>query len=277
MKVKYLIALVLVSFALSACKNKKPKNPDQKVSDTKENVSVSKKVDAELLNKANNIYDWADNYQSVELQYSLKLQSPERNLSASATLRVNPGEVMWLHIKALGFEAARAKFTNDSVMAVVKLKNQYFKGDYSSIQKLIPVAADYKTLESVFLNRMFVFPENKKENLSYFAMEMTDNKTMHLSPFSMAEYVQKFGFSNNITVDTDIQRLVKSSVNIPQQNKDVTITYSDYADFSGHLMPKVIEIAMGETSVTFVVSKVTFDKTLQFPLSIPDSYKPFQF
>jgi len=278
MKAKYIIYLLLVCVFLTSCKGKKNKQNVDDPGKKQELVNSPMKRNAEDVALANKAFGFVDDFKTVETQFSLKLESPERNVSASGTLRVAQDSVMWLYIKALGFEVARAKFTKDSVFAVVKLKNQYFKGDYSLVQKFIPVAADYNILQSLFLNRMFIVPENKVESLDYFSMEMKDNNLLQISSLSNPEYLRKFRFNNTIEVNTDINRMVSSGVDYPEKNMSIYIKYSNYEDFSGHLMPKTLYVGiMGSSSLTFETNKATFNKNLNFPLNIPDSYKPFQF
>ncbi len=277
MKAKYLIFMILICLFFASCKGKKHKSNGGEQIDKQEIINSPIKRNAEDVAMATKAFGFRDDFKTVETQFSIKLESPERNLSASGTLRIAQDSVMWLYIKAFGLEVARAKFTKDSVFAVVKLKNQYFKGDYSLVQKFVPVAADFNILQSLFLNRMFIVPDNKVENLDYFSMQMKDNNLLLISSLSNPEYLRKFKFNNTIELNTDNSRMVKSVVDYPEKNMTVSINYSDYQDFSGHVMPKNLNLSIGESSIIFETNKAVFDKNLNFPLSIPDSYKPFQF
>ncbi len=266
----------MVSVLLMSCKGKKNRNADSSNVSVNQEVSVKPfQADEALLNKSKEVYAYRDDYNTLEEQFQLKIQSPDLNHTLSGTLRVKTDSIMWLQVKAMGIEVARAKFTTDSVFIVVKLKNQYFKGDYSKVRNMIPVAVDFNTLQDIFLNRMFLFPENKIENLPLFSMQMLDSKILELSSLPNADYNKKFRFDNVIKIDTDIKRLVQSRLIFPVQGKEAVVSYSDYQDFNGYIIPKEMEIVMDNNNLTFSVNKVNINKSLSYPLTIPDSYKPF--
>lgn len=275
MRVKYFLFLTLASLMLFSCKGKKAKQTANEGSNTDTQKTATTVIDEATLAKAKSVFDFKEDFKTYEAQFNLKFESPEKNLSASGTIRVAQDSLMWLYVKAFGFEVARAKFTQDSVTAVVKLKSQYFKGDYSLVKNYIPVAANYEILQSLFINRMFIFPDNKADNLSYFSMSMDNDKILNLSTLSNADFLRNYHFHNSLTVDTDIRKMTSTKVLYPQQNKEVTIKYSEYQEFAGHLTPTVMEISMDSNVLTFTFNKIVFDKNLNFPLSIPDSYKPF--
>ena len=273
MKTKLLFGLLALVVLLGACGNKKKHKNDV---DDKQKVEVIANSNPALLNDAKKLFEENDKFSTVEIAFNLKLESPERNLSASGQLRIANDSVIWLYVKALGFEVARAKFTQDSVAAVVKLKNSYYKGTYDAMKSYIPVAVDYSVLQSIFLNEFFIFPENKVENLAYFSFS-DDDASLRLSSENHPDYAKIFGFNYLCNVDKSNRRINLATVEMPQTQKKVDISYSDYETFSEHLLPKVLKIKMDESTVTFTTTKVTFNKNLNYPLTIPSSYKPFQF
>lgn len=278
MKTKYFLFMMLVCLVFVSCKGKK--NKPVVANPTNNNETLIYKpmgTDSKDYQNATKAFEFSDDFKTLETQFSLKIESPQINHSGSGTLRIAKDSVMWLYIKVMGLEIARAKFTQDSVFAVVKLKNQYFKGDYSLVQKFIPLAADYNILQSLFLNKMFIVPENKVENLDYFSMEMNDNNLLKISTFSNPSYSNHFKFNQSIEINTEISRMVATVVSYPEKNINVNVNYSDYQDFSGHTLPKNLSIMVGESNLKFETNKAVFDKILNFPLNIPDSYKPFQF
>ena len=275
MKVKYALFALLVSVLMMSCKGRKNKQ-DSNNSPVNQEVTVKPfKVDETLLKQSKDFFAYRDDYNTIEEHFQLKLQSPDLNHTVSGTLRCKPDSLLWIQIKAMGIEIARAKFTTDSVFIVVKLKNQYFKGNYSSVRNMIPVAVDFNSVQSIFLNRMFIFPENNVENLPLFSMTMLDSKTLELNSLPNPDYNKKFSYDNVINIDTEIKRMVQSKLIFPVQGKEATVTYSDYQDFSGYLLPKEMKIVMDSYNLGFSINKVNIDKSLTYPLTIPDSYKPF--
>ena len=271
MNTKWLLCLVSLILLLGAChKHKGKKGNNQKPVEVE--IVNNGKSDPALKDAAKKLFDEKDTFSTVEIGFNLKLNSPERNVSASGQLRIANDSVIWLYVKALGFEVARAKFTKDSVAAVVKLKNSYFKGDYSLMKRYIPVAVDFSVLQSIFLNQIFLFPENDVKNLSYFDFYDNDNM-LNVSSFVNPEY----GFNYLFNVDKENRHLNNATVEIPKSHKIVKIEYSDYKTVAGHLMPYELKITMDDSEVTFSTNKITFGKKLNYPLTIPASYKPFEF
>ncbi len=275
MKVKYVLFALMVSLLFMSCKGKK-KSANADNNAVNQEVTVKPfTVDESLLKISKEVYNYRDDYKTLEEQFQLKLQSPDLNHTLSGTMRIAPDSLIWMQVKAMGIEVARAKFTTDSVFIVVKLKNQYFKGDYKYVRNLIPIAVDFNSLQSIFMNRMFLFPENKIENLPLFSMSMLNSKTLELNSLPNADYVKNLRYDNVINIDTEIKRMIQSKLIFPVQGKTATVSYSDYQDFNGYLIPKEMEIVMDSYNLGFSINKVNINKSLTYPLSIPDSYKPF--
>lgn len=276
MKTKFLFFLIALLVLLGSCKGKKKKHDNTNVNIPPVEIVNNGISNPELLNNVKTLFAEKDTFSTVEIGFNLKFESPERNLSASGQLRIANDSVIWLYVKALGLEVARAKFTKDSVAAVVKLKNSYFKGDYSMMKRFVPVAVDFSVLQSIFMNEIFLFPENNTKNLSYFSFYDEEN-SIKVSSFDSPDYAKLFGFNYLFNLDKSISRISNAMVEIPNQHNIVKIEYSDYKNVGERLVPYELKISMGETSGTFITNKITFGKKLNFPLTIPSSYKPFEF
>lgn len=269
--------VVIPLLFLSSCKGKKKPNHNH---DNKQNVTVSSDTGVDLSSplylKAKDMYLNQDTFSTVEIKFDLKLQLPDKSVSGSGTLRMANDSLMWLYVKAFGLEIARAKFTKDSVFAVVKLKNQYFKGDYSVLKKFFPVDFDFDILQSIFLNKFFLFPKNSVENLSYFTPEEQNGKLI-LS--SGKKFSENYSMINKITLSPEKNRVEENMAVTVQSQKGIKIRYADLKDFGGHLLPLqvVFEGQAADFSVAFDYQKAVFGKALQYPLTIPATYKPFEF
>lgn len=276
MKIKYIFMIIFLVFLFDSCKKHKIDNveKDNKNGDVETTISHSE-VDAAFVKKISNIYKEQDTFSTVELSFNVKAQLQDRNLSASGQMRIANDSIMWMFVKVLGFEAVRAKFTQDSVVAVVKLKNMYFKEDYSAAKNYLPVAADLSIIQSIFLDKFFIFPENKIENLSFFSSSNVNDNLLTISTTDNVTYSNKYSVDNEIVVDTDNNKMTSNKVIMSKSGKVVTIKYSEYEDIQGHLFPKVIDISMDSSSVVFSITKVSFGKKLNFPITIPANYKPF--
>ena len=276
MKLRNIAFVFVLLLLFSSCKDRKKKHNEVNNKPTTEITPVEVDIDSPLFKEAREIYNNQDTFSTAEIKFNLKLQLPERNVSGSGTLRIANDSLIWLYVKAFGLEIARAKLTKDSVFAVVKLKNQYFKSDYSALKQFFPINFDFSILQSVFLNKFFIFPENKIEKLSYFSYSDED-KNLRLK--SSNSYTQKYGMSNEILVSRENNRVIKNSAVISTSQKGVSINYSGENDFQSHKLPVEVQFeGIGtDFTVTFYYDKAVFGKALQYPLTIPANYTEMKF
>lgn len=276
MKLKNITFLLIFLLLFSSCKDRTKKHNEVNDKPKTEITPVEVDIDSPLFKEAREIYNNQDTFSTAEIKFNLKLQLPERNVSGSGTLRIANDSLIWLYVKAFGLEIARAKLTKDSVFAVVKLKNQYFKSDYSALKQFFPIDFDFSILQSVFLNKFFIFPENKIEKLSYFSYsDEGENLRLKSSNF----YTQKYGMSNEILVSRENNRVIKNSAVISTSQKGVSINYSGENDFQLHKLPVEVQFeGIGtDFTATFYYDKAVFGKALQYPLTIPANYTEIKF
>lgn len=276
MKLKNITFLLIFLLLFSSCKDRKKKHNEVNDKPKTEITPVEVDIDSPLFKEAREMYNNQDTFSTAEIKFNLKLQLPERNVSGSGTLRIANDSLIWLYVKAFGLEIARAKLTKDSVFAVVKLKNQYFKSDYSALKQFFPIDFDFSILQSVFLNKFFIFPENKIEKLSYFSYS-DEGENMRLKSSNF--YTQKYGMSNEILVSRENNRVIKNSAVISTSQKGVSINYSGENDFQLHKLPVEVQFeGIGtDFTVTFYYDKAVFGKALQYPLTIPANYTEIKF
>lgn len=276
MKYRNIAFLLVFLLLFSACKGKKKRHDDVNNKPKVETSDVEVDINSPLFKEAREIYNNQDTFSTAEIKFNLKLQLPERSVSGSGTMRIANDSLIWLYIKAFGFEVARAKLTRDSVFAVVKMKNQYFKSDYSSLKNFFPIDFDFSILQSVFLNKFFIFPKNEIENLSYFSFT-DDNSNLRLN--STKSYNQKYSMSDEILVSRENKRVKKNTAIILSSQKGVSINYVGETDFGLHKLPVEVQFeGIGtDFSVTFYYDKAVFGKKLQYPLIIPTNYTEMKF
>ncbi|MBQ3657280.1 MAG: DUF4292 domain-containing protein [Bacteroidales bacterium] len=277
MKLRNIAFLFVFLLLFSACKGKKKKH-DNGGNDKPKTEVITTEVDTKspLFKEAENMYLKQDTFSTAEIKFDLKLQLPDRNVSGSGTLRIANDSLIWLYIKAFGLEIARAKLTKDSVFAVVKLKNQYFKSDYTALKQFFPIDFDFSILQSVFLNKFFLFPKNKIENLAYFSPQEKDGK---LQLNSVKSYNTKYGMSDEIIVARETSRVLKNSAVVLSSQKGVSINYKGENKFPMHTLPEEVQFeGIGtDFTVTFFYNKAVFGKALQYPLTIPANYTEMKF
>ena len=100
--------------------------------------------------------DWMSS--DVGLDYEGK----PMNVSASMTARYRRDSLIWVNVKKLGFNVARAKITPDSVFIVNYLQGNYIAQDLKYLERKYNLPADFNTLQNILLgNPVFLTDKSK--------------------------------------------------------------------------------------------------------------------
>ncbi len=278
-KLKFLV-LILLALSCVSCKHKpKPKNVDSPtIADTAQNaVYKLSQQDIDLINEFHEILK-VDTFNKVEIKFNLDFQSASQSHSGSGTLRMVSDSLIWMSVSALGLEVGRALFTPDSVKFIFKLKNKYFAGDYSFLKNFIPVDVDFNILQSMFLDKFFIFPKYNDRALMMF-IPQKDGDVYSFTTFGRPEYAHTYGINSRIVYDSQLGKMTENSATFVSNNKGVKISFSGFKDYGYHNLPS--EVALNgigtDFSLVFNYQKVTFGKKMSFNFSIPNNYKPFEF
>ncbi len=88
-----------------------------------------------------------------------KIDFADENLSAGgvATIRMLKDSLIWVSVRKLGFEVARAKITKDSVYIIDRLSNTYDIKDLSYLQREYNVPASLEVLQAIVLGNPVFF------------------------------------------------------------------------------------------------------------------------
>ena len=143
--------IILLLFAgvllvgLNACKSKK-----QLISA----APLEEKVDAELFS---DILNKQFNYNTFSSRLNLNLSSGTKSLSSKASLKIVKDKAIQLSVQPLfGVEMLRLYIDNDSLVLLDRMNKRYVKESVQDVKKIYPVGFDFKTLQSLLTNRIFV-------------------------------------------------------------------------------------------------------------------------
>ncbi|MBP5369938.1 MAG: DUF4292 domain-containing protein [Bacteroidales bacterium] len=277
-KLKIFILLALV-VSMVSCKHKPKPSNKPVATDTTQIAPVNvSQADMVLLNTLKKSVAQQDTFNKVEIKFNIDFRSETQSHSGSGTIRMIKDSLIWISISALGIEAGRALMTPDSVKFIFKLKNKYFAGDYSYLRRFLPVDVDFNIMQSIFLDQFFIFPKNDLALLDYF-FPTQDGETITISTRGRDEYQQRFGINNTVVFDNSIKKMTENTALFASNGKGLTISYSDYKDFTYHNLPSKVSFNGVGTDFTavFTYQKVTFGKKMTVNFSIPNNYKPFEF
>lgn len=93
---------------------------------------------------------------NLTARLSLELSQGGKSVSCGGTLRMRRGEVVQMVLTFIGFEVGRIEFSPTDVLLIDKVHGQYVRASYADVSFLRTAGLDFKALEALFWNELFV-------------------------------------------------------------------------------------------------------------------------
>ncbi len=159
-------SLLLFSGCASSRKVAK-KAPKEVTSDFLLSKLVTQQVNASWMTARARI-SYSDEYMSV---------------NANATIQMQRDSFLWVAVKKLGFEVARAMITPDSIYLIDRINNEYLVRDLNYIGQKYNLPADFSALQAIVLGNPIFFTTNglqaEVENDGYHLFGRNDEMESH--------------------------------------------------------------------------------------------------
>lgn len=205
-------------------------------------------------------------YQTFQGKAKMHYEGQEDKQNFTAYFRMKKDSVIWVSITAFEVEAARAIITKDSVRAIDRINKNYYRYSYDDIQKLINLEVDFGTLQDLIVG-----------NAVATTGSITEVKNVQ---DVLTTFIKGSDYTNQITfikADTSMkqiqlqtQRKVSTSsllISLSGYTRENNIYFSTLRDLN-------IQDIKGAVSLNIDFKKFDFDKDMEFPFSIPASFKP---
>ncbi len=202
--------------------------------------------------------DWSTFSGRSDLSYSGGGESHDLN----ASIRMERDRRIWVSVTALlGIEVARALITPDTIVLINRLQNEVQAISFAEAGKLLPVATDFYTLQSLIIGDLL------PSGLALTDVgEIGESFTLHALTDSMSH---EAGFSK---ADTSLQLQVLTS-----GKSSLRGIYYGYAMADRRRFSMSRELSMNDGGATHQInikfSKATFDEPVDMSFSIPAKYK----
>lgn len=200
--------------------------------------------------------------------------------SFGVSLRTRKDSAIWMSISpALGIEVARAIATKDSLKFINRLNSTYFIGDYNYISKLLHTELDFYMLQSLLVGNSVEFYEEDEKLRS----AIDDHKYL-------LSTIRKRRLKKVIERNKELKDPVQSIWLEPGTYKIARILFNDFGanrtfDAKFEHFEKIDSLyfphkisfdikAEKKISMSLEYSKITINKPLTFPFSIPEKYDP---
>lgn len=249
----YALLLVITTIPLffTGCASSRKaagKVPKEVTSDYLMRRLVTQQVKAEWMSaKARVSYD--DQYLSVK---------------ANASIQMKRDSFIWVAVKKLGFEVARAMITPDSIYVIDRLNNEYLAKDLNYVTKLYNLPADFNALQAIMLGNPLFFTtrgwQMENEGSGFHLFGRNDEMESHYRLGGEALLLRSMTFNDF------------------RNHRDVMLSLEEYAqttenqNFSYLRNLEVDSRETGKLSIGIRFSDVEFNVPKEIRFDVPERY-----
>lgn len=165
MSIRFFIALLLLSCLFIQCKSTK------RVATNRTAVTADLLKDRLIRNQMK--ADWFSANAKIGVDGGGFAQS------ASASIRIRKDSVIWVSVKKLGFEVARALITQDSVYLIDRFNRQYMSNGLDFLSEEYQLPASFESLQAVLLGNPLFFSSNQlsfSDNENYYELTTSGSR-----------------------------------------------------------------------------------------------------
>ncbi|MDO1447027.1 DUF4292 domain-containing protein [Rhodocytophaga aerolata] len=192
----------------------------------------------------------------------------ENNLNAIANIRIKKDSLIWISVSKIGVEGVRALITQDSILVVNRLKNEFTAYDFKSLSEKFNFNITFDIIQAAIVGNLPLAQESDNAKL----VKEKDHFLLRQS-------------ENSITIDNFISantmKLTKLLMIEQPTNNSLTVDYGDFKPLNTFLFPYSSIVSLqyqatkgnDQTSVNIQHQKVEItDEELKFPFDIPQKY-----
>jgi hypothetical protein len=248
-----ILGLVLLSLFIVSCGSRK-------------GVKGIATKNAEAANIINKHYQNEVDFNTLTGKLKTVYQSEDRTQSVNLSFRMKKDTAIWMSASVLGFPVAKAYITPSRVSYYEKVSQTYFDGDFRLLSDLLGTPLDFQKLQNLLIGQAIYDLREEEYEFSQTA------KGFQFMP-SEEGLIKKMFLLNPKTFMTSAQQLAQV-----ENNKSVTVTYSDYQEVEGRIFPEEISIIANEsgnsTRIELTYRSLEFNPgELSFPFDIPSGYE----
>lgn len=285
---KLRLFLVIIVFAVAACKHKKALPPAAPVVvtpvedtsnykcrlDFKSAKTLSKKV------KENELaYTW------ITAKAAVTSMVDEKEESFEIRLNIRKDSAMLVSIQyVLGLQVAKILITKDSVKFVNYIQKTYFKGDFNYINQLLSADLDFDLLQAVLFGNSAEFKDDESKlkpvtdrvNCRYLLSTERKRKLLRLQGGTANE---SFESLQTLSLNPDNFKIITNEFIENSTNRKFIANYSEFTLKDSVYAPYHVDIdIVAEKKANIKIDYVRIEKNTpsKLSLSIPAKYDPIQ-
>jgi hypothetical protein len=221
-------------------------------------------------------------FESLSSKLDCEAKGDSMKGSFDVTLRIKRDTAIWMNVTALGgiIKVARILITQDSVFIVNYHDENYFKGDFSYINKMLQSDFDFDMVQSILLGNSVTFYEENEKLHSYTedgkCVLSTIRKRKLKRVVNRNRELTKTDSAQTIWVDPANQKIAHILFNDFNTKRSFDARYSEFDKASNGTIvaTKVKFLIKAEKNLMLQMNykKININKQLEFPFTIPEGY-----
>jgi hypothetical protein len=202
-------------------------------------------------------------FQELRAKFRIKADLNGDSRSFNADIRWDWNEKIWMSFSIFGIEGVRVLFTPDSVHVINKLNNEYYYGDYKSLEKLSNVELSFAEIEQLLLGKLFVIQDNKPD--------------VRFEKDKVILRLKDADFNAEVSLDRQTISIQQYWINSIVSPKRLEVTLSDYQMIGDKRWPnkRDYHIVSGDMylNVDATSQKLELNEKLEYPFYIHPKYE----
>lgn len=220
---------------------------------------------AEAVSVIKKHYNTEVDFKTVSGKLRAVYQDEEKTQSVNLSFRMKKDEAIWMSASILGFPVAKVFITPSSVSYYEKVTQSYFEGDFSLVSDFLGTPLDFEKLQNLLIGQAIYDLRAEEYNFvqSPRGFQFVRDKESDM---------KKMFLLNPATFKAEAQQLAQE-----EENRSLTVTYSDYQNVNGLIFPENIKIIANErnssTNIDLTYRSLSFNEEVSFPFEIPSGYE----
>ncbi len=250
---KNLLLFTSLLFFIASCKS-------HKLNLTKKTTSLSQKKLLKRIKK--NEFS----ARSFESRFNIKYKDASQSFNGNGKVRILKDSIIWGSINFMGIPVVKFYLTPSQIQYYNKIEKKYYSGDYQKINEILGADLNFYHIQNILLgNSLLPATEFSKYELNILPKI----------------YRLKENHSLITEMDVNPSYKVVSEKIVPNNSTQLLIRYTDFKEYSKHLLPlKIRIITHGDSanlSMDIQYKNISLNKDLHFPFSIPSNYSKIDF
>lgn len=231
---------------------------------TPKTIATETEYEAESANAT--IKDWKTtvlDYSTFEGVARTSYSDGKKSLNFKTTFRIQKDETIWVSASLLGFEAARALITPDSVKVINRIEREYYVEPIERISEIANLPINFETFQNLLVGDILMYNPQSSSVIQ--------------QPNQIVISSQSNQLVNEILFAKQPFSLIQQQLNNKENGQQMQIIYGDTQSLNNSDFAYERSIVAtdneDEVNVSLNFTKVSVNEELSFPFSINERYE----